>query len=298
MVQRNILAAFQLAVLIVRTYAIVSTRNPRNMLSHHEAISNDHEISPSRTVYSIDCSPTNSDLLRSTVQKHVTKLDRYLQCKPISSHTRNAFENLRSRIDLSKRKVVMDSGCGTGRSSLRLGAMYPDYTILGIDRSIHRLSHNHEWNEDDSNTVQHVASNVWLVRADLVDFWRCCLDKDVAIFAHYLLYPNPYPKKSRLQNRWYAHPSFPLILELQSESLTVRSNWKQYLIEFQDSIGYAAGAYEDCHPGLNYARPYANGGNEIVLLSPNTIDSALTNFERKFWAAGEPTYELFFRSTV
>ena len=37
---------------------------------------------------------------------------------------------------------VMYSGCGTARSSLLLGSMYPNHLVIGIDRSLARLWRN------------------------------------------------------------------------------------------------------------------------------------------------------------
>jgi tRNA G46 methylase TrmB len=47
---------------------------------------------------------------------------------------------------------------------------------------------------------------------------------------HYLLYPNPWPKKAQLQRRWHGHPIFPTLLRLGGH-LECRSNWKIYIDE-------------------------------------------------------------------
>ena len=98
--------------------------------------------------------------------------------------------------------------------------------------------------------VEHAAPNVWLVRAELVDFWRLLWQHqqqqrptsssslNFTISQHYLLYPNPYPKSKRLKQRWYAHPAFPLLLAqvgAGSGKTILRSNWKQYLEEFAEA---------------------------------------------------------------
>jgi len=125
-----------------------------------------------------------------------------------------------------------------------------------------------------------VASNVWLVRAELVDFWRLLLQHNtITVKHHYLLYPNPYPKTKRVKSRWYAHPSFPLLLQVASEKTIVRSNWELYLQEF-------ASAVEIVDKNITV--------DAITSIEPadTTKTKALTNFERKYWAAREPTYEL------
>ena len=165
--------------------------------------------------------------------------------------------------------------------------------------------------------------NVVLVRAELVDFWRCCLLEQQQqqqeqrnnddnndeiptgsllswsnIDAHYLLYPNPYPKKSRLQSRWYAHPGFPLLFHLlenghspgnnnnnnnnKTRKIVVRSNWKTYLQEFEQST-------QILHENNNRFSYQSIDG--IQQRDPSQ-QAAWTNFEQKYDRAGETTYEL------
>ena len=113
-----------------------------------------------------------------------------------------------------------------------------------------------------------------------------------------MLYPNPYPTNQRLSQRWYAHPSFPLILQLKAGTIIIRSNWKQYLIEFAKSIEIAYEYYEQQNNddvvntnNNNVALPYLESAKK----GPHErIDKAiaLSNFEGKYDNVGEPTYEL------
>lgn len=219
--------------------------------------------------------------------------------------------------------------------------MYPNHIILGIDRSISRLSQNAffrqvsvadndriknvydevEPNDFTAETTSAVCSsynngqnhnndpltrtvpgypNVLLVRAELSDFWRCCLDAKWKIDGHYLLYPNPYPKKARLKSRWYAHPSFPLLLMLGGD-IVVRSNWEGYLREFASCVLmssdylHTSGGYGDGEVKVNYAKKYISsaekGPKEIACDDDESFDP-MTNFEIKYFQCGEPMYEL------
>ena len=194
-----------------------------------------------------------------------------------------------------KVNVILDSGCGTGRSTFILGEMYPNCVVIGVDQSIARLSRNKSYkqsnhpdnyenqNNDQRNTKDKIIlsdhpynqknnennqkdDNVLLLRAELTDFWKCCLSsnqwqENACIYKHYLLYPNPYPKKSRLKSRFYAHPAFPLLmmtlmmdddddadtsdgelLPTEEVKLVVRSNWYGYLNELKSAID----TWEDC----------------------------------------------------
>ena len=132
------------------------------------------------------CAPTDPAELRKVVQKHCHTLDTFLQNRPIARHTAAAFEATKELLEsngppASSRKFILDSGCGTARSSMLLGEQYPDHTILGVDRSFVRLNRNADNEADDSDTsirpFQAVSDNVVLVRAELTDFWRCCLNE-------------------------------------------------------------------------------------------------------------------------
>lgn len=271
-----------------------------------------HRVIPSMsTQYTINdevCSPVDEGELRTIVQKHCRTFDSFLANRPIAAHTKHAFNQIYDKVD-STRKVILDSGCGTGRSTLLLGEKFPDHTVIGIDRSFVRLNRNLLRNEiEDSNDesdeneeggnlqssqrpFQAMSSNVLLVRAELTDFWRCTLQTDWEISKHYILYPNPYPKKNRIKKRFYAHPSFPLILKLGG-NITVRSNWEGYLKEFAQSVMFAHDYYQGEEEGRNnIALPYykqaLEGPKERM---DKTV--AWTNFEKKYDNVGEKTYEL------
>jgi len=243
------------------------------------------------TRYTIDCPPTDTDYLENIVKKHVVNLDRYLQAKPMAAHTRQAYEQTMACIHPTE-PLILDSGCGTGRSSLQLGCLFPNSTVVGIDRSIVRLDKNRNYQAQESNSlVQQATENVWLVRAKLVDFWHSLILQEQyhRVQEHYILYPNPYPKKSRIPSRWYAHPSFPLILKLGGSKIVLRSNWEQYLWEFAQAVEIADTLLSG--DTINYARPYVASAKEGPVLRPSTAP-AWTNFEAKYQEAGEPTYEL------
>jgi SAM-dependent methyltransferase len=276
------------------------------------------------------------------VQKACHSLPRYLHNKPIAPHTRQAFDSLVQQLlnDLAAGDdddgkvggtfpdvilanfpggVILDSGCGTGRSTRLLAEIYPQHLVLGIDRSIARLrkSQNNQRKGDDDNDyddnqvyVHPVAPNAYLIRAELVDFWRCCLDHDASFWTkyishHYLLYPNPYPTVQRLTLRWYAHPSFPLLLQLNAQQLIIRSNWEGYLKEFSMAVEIAS----DYYNARNEPPPHLLTSSSTVCTSKNPALPYLasakygpcerqiqsipwTNFEAKYDNVGEQTFEL------
>ncbi|KAL3760177.1 hypothetical protein ACHAWU_001687 [Discostella pseudostelligera] len=246
------------------------------------ATSNNSPHEPTITPYTINqsiCPSTHATILEPLVTKHIHALPQYWKNKPTAIHNEEAFEyalefvirfgqqlpkesSLHSSSMRGRTKVILDSGCGTGKSSHILGERYPDCVVVGIDQSLARLNRNNAYRYETNGK----NSNVLLLRADVTDFWKLCLASTqwhhhAVIVQHYLLYPNPYPKKSRLMNRFYAHPAFPLMmltltmdsnddsgggggigygdvvsnnkLDIGNEKLVVRSNWKGYLDEFR-----------------------------------------------------------------
>lgn len=368
-------------------------RPPSSSLQqHHEAIEssgregrNSSSSSITTTKHTINdtlCPPTNTYTLQQLVQKHITTLPKYISSKPIAKHNIEAFNEVLNFISCynlkqqqpsssstsctsssssSKTKVILDSGCGTGRSSYILAQQNKDCIIIGIDQSLVRLCrnkayyHHYHHHRDNSNNdnkkdkekvmteeeEKHSSSNsnnssnnVLLVRAELSDFWYLCLSSTIFnqiayIDQHYLLYPNPYPKKSRLQNRFYAHPSFPLLMMTLDNNnngimvgnnnnddntvdkvvLIVRSNWKGYLDEFKMAtnvwrkntmIGTTTTTTNNNDVVINNDNDWALQDKTAIIawktsgpdqLNPCNIISPMTNFEAKFLECDEPIYE-------
>lgn len=124
---------------------------------------------------------------------------------------------------------MLDSGCGTGTSTRTLAAMHPDCLVIGIDRSLSRLSRLGQ------SAFPFRQDNAIWVQAELASFWRLALEAGWRLHHHYLLYPNPWPKPGQLQRRWHAHPVFPRILALGGV-LELRSNWRIYAEEFRQAL--------------------------------------------------------------
>ena len=260
-----------------------------------------------RTLFTIDgsvCPATDETVLRSIVVKHCDSLDTYLEKQPIAAHTSAAFEVVKRYArdffpdgvptttgtpneSHSGPAIILDSGCGTGRSTRMLSKQCPTDLIIGVDRSLSRLSKNMvgERDEDEDSFVRTIEGqhNALLVRAELASFWRLLLNENWHVRQHYLLYPNPYPKPRRLKSRFYAHPIFPILLSI-GDKIIVRSNWNQYLSEFATSAMYVTGRSAKCSDSIDIQGP-----DRFTI--PDE-DSALTNFERKYHECGESIYEI------
>lgn len=140
--------------------------------------------------------------------------------RPIAHHQSASFDQIMAFVAKRNRPIIIDSGCGTGLSTKNLALAFPDHDVIGIDKSLARLS----------RAEASDLSNFLLVRGDLIDLWRLLASAKLPISRHYLLYPNPWPKVSHLKRRFYAHPIFTSML-LLAPYLEVRTNWRIYADE-------------------------------------------------------------------
>jgi len=161
-----------------------------------------------------------------------------------------------------ERRLVLDSGCGTGASSRLLAQRHPGDVVLGLDRSAHRLS------RVGAERVPRREGDVIWARTDLPTFWRLAMASGWRCRSHYLLYPNPWPKPAHLRRRWHGHPVFPVLLSLGGV-LDLRSNWHVYVDEFALALALAGfpGASVECFrapvPLTLFERKYAASGHPL-----------------------------------
>lgn len=168
--------------------------------------------------------------------------------KPVADHTKQAFNHANVWYQQRQAPLILDAGCGVGLSTRRLAVQFPEHSVIGVDRSEHRLGRDHG----------ELPANALLVRADLVDFWRLADQARWAPERHYLLYPNPYPKAAHLKMRWHGHPVFPTVLALGGR-LEVRTNWQLYIDEFAQAVTQVTGQQAHVSPLLpdgDYLTPF------------------------------------------
>jgi len=192
--------------------------------------------------------------LASQVAKHAATVFR----KPITSYSQAAFDtSVGAWITNGRKPLILDSGCGVGLSTLHLARLYPDHFVIGIDQSADRLARNVHW-------PTALPGNCIRLRADLVDYWRLMLQAGIRPDRHYLLYPNPWPKKQHLGRRWHGHPVFPAMVALGGE-FECRSNWRIYI--------------EECAAALTQMTGIA------VPVEAYDASAAITPFEEKYRAS-------------
>jgi len=126
--------------------------------------------------------------------------------------------------------MILDTGCGTGMSTVVLARRYPQSLVLGIDKSQARLGKHSE----------ELPANARLIRADLEDFWVLAHAAGWCFERQCFFYPNPWPKPEHRLRRWPFHPVLPVALACGGV-FEVRTNWEIYAQEFSLAFGYLTG---------------------------------------------------------
>lgn len=208
----------------------------------------------------------NSSLVRSpqtaahpALAELVRRHREHRLMKPVAAYSGAAFERFLAVWD-RRSAPVLDAGCGTGASTARLARAMPDRLVIGVDQSAHRLARG--------PLPPCLPGNALLLRADIVDFWRLLEGSGIALHAHYIFYPNPWPKPAQLMRRWPAHPVFPTIVALGGR-LECRSNWQVYCDEFALALTILSGRasiVERFQPAVAqtpFERKYALSGHAL-----------------------------------
>ena len=116
--------------------------------------------------------------------------------RPISAHTQAAFDEVSRWLDGFDGEVILDSCCGVGESTANIARANPDARVIGVDKSALRVDKHEHYSA--------AQDNYKVIRADVNDLWRLVKQSNWNVTQHFLLYPNPYPKKTQVQKRWHA----------------------------------------------------------------------------------------------
>jgi tRNA G46 methylase TrmB len=182
--------------------------------------------------------------------------------RPIPDFSRSAFQEFEQQFAAShKKRIIVDSCCGTGESTVHLAAHYEDCFVVGVDKSAHRLGKHLSSNEALK------TSNYVVLRADVEDFVRLLEPYFLSIDRHCIFYPNPYPKPHHIMRRWHGHPLFATMLRL-APLTELRTNWRLYAEEFAFAaslLGYNSNMKEmqDIQPISAFERKYHASGHAL-----------------------------------
>ena len=259
---------------------------------------------------------SNQETIHKDLEEVVRKYARTTFLRPIADHTREAFakaeefvrtfyENATCSVkadpatecgvthenaqktdpgiktgvtsENTPQTVILDSGCGTGESTIHIARRFPNIPVIGIDKSCDRLN-------KAGNPVQTagdaIPPNAFWIRAELLDFWRLALDRVNAnawtIPYHAVYYPNPWPKQSEATRRFHMHPIFPTLLAL-GRTIELRTNWEIYAREFAEAARIVLSE---------------NGESSEITCETFTPASPETAFERKYKDAGQTLWKV------
>lgn len=242
---------------------------------------NTHERHP---IYWIDECQPNEGVVELAL-RHNKNLPLFLKNKPVAEFNKQAFETAKKAYEEycdsfgGKRvPIVLDSCCGTGRSTACLAGLRPNSFVVGIDKSLVRLERNKGFRDTSGQSLP--ANNMVLVRANCIDFWRCAWEAGWEPEEHFILYPNPYPKEAQLNLRWHGSPAFPILLNLGGV-IQVRASWRTYLEEMAMAADAVKGKLSS-----KLDRIFASNEDQI------DVEGPLSNFEIKYIAAKQPVYRL------
>lgn len=225
---------------------------------------------------------SNQETIHKDLEKLVRRYAQTQYLRPIASHTREAFllaekalEDWAKKNGNAEAPVVIDSGCGTGESTIHLARRFKDCFVIGVDKSAMRLNKAGNAAQLDSEPV---PSNAYWVRAELLDFWRLAQEARWNIQYHAVFYPNPWPKQSECTRRFHMHPIFPTMMSLAPVT-ELRTNWEIYAKEFAAAAELLASEQETAK-GLHA---------DCTVFVPASPETA---FERKYAAAGQPLWRV------
>ncbi|WP_299076118.1 SAM-dependent methyltransferase [uncultured Paraglaciecola sp.] len=205
---------------------------------------------------------TNQLGVHKNLQKVVTRQLGNDSQRPLTDHTKQAYQEAVTWLGNWQGDLILDSCCGVGESTVNIAKAHPNARIIGIDKSALRTNKHQAYASDEQNYL--------VLRADLNDFLRLLILDGKKLSKHFLLYPNPYPKSAHLQRRWYATSALKDILKLGG-ILEVRSNWQLYIQEFAAALDIAL--------VNNHIKLYKSA-------------YAITPFERKYWESGQDSWQL------
>jgi len=201
------------------------------------------------------------------LEKHVRRHLSTHWSQPFHQPSVGVYSRLKSEGVFSTAcPIILDSGCGTGKSTQRLADLFPGHIVIGVDQSLSRLGKAGVTSDFFRN------GNCILLRAELSTFWRLLVKDGRSLERHFLFYPNPWPKPGHLLRRWHGHPVFPQILLLGGE-IELRCNWEIYALEFAQAVNTATGA--------------------AVRIKKFLPESGISPFEQKYLERGQSLFSVF-----
>ena len=170
--------------------------------------------------------------------------------------------------------LEIEIGCGVGFHPLKQALQNPHKNYIAIEKTNNRFTRF-------LKRIEHHDSpkNILAIQADAVNFISHYIPAD-SVDKYYILYPNPYYKKSQENLRWYNRPFIAYLKK------TLKPNGLMFYATNLDE--FAAEAKKRFQETWNLK---LNNYNEITeSMNP------LTHFEKKYLEAHQKCFHLEFRN--
>lgn len=173
--------------------------------------------------------------------------------------------------------AILDVEIGAG-----VGMFAIAYAHQNSQRSIVAIEHGNTRFSRFRRRVAHHdhLPNLTIVQADAVA-WISHQLPPLSVDRYFLLYPNPYPKKSQTNKRWHAMPFMEKLIQTLKVggTITVATNERFYADEVEKYYSHYWNLLQDERKIVD-----ANSGGR-------------THFERKYLERGESCYNFVFKKT-
>ena len=131
------------------------------------------------------------------------KLQKFQQLKTFPNvYQENKEEESRDQLEMilkSKKKVILELGCGKGTYTLELARANPNSLFIGIDLKGARL-----W-KAAKTALEEKINNAFFIRTDVRNILDFFLPQSINEI--WLTFPGPFPKKRHIKHRM-THPDF------------------------------------------------------------------------------------------
>lgn len=201
---------------------------------------------------------------------------RLFRDPPVNKKLAGEIQTILKWVQLSTQPLYLEIGCGVGLHPIQFAKSNPNSRILAFERT--RTKYQKSLQRFIGNGS---PENALIVHGDASFFLSELFLKNSSpspIDGIFILYPNPYPKKSQ-SNLRLAHMPLTLVLNQilkQNATLTLASNKIEYITE----------AHELIPPKTS-----------LIVTKNHKIESNAsprTHFEKKYLARGEDCFEIVF----
>ena len=193
---------------------------------------------------------------------------------------RQFYKGQHFKLPFSK-SISIEIGCGDGTHSLHYCQQNPKKHLIAIEKSPVRFRKF----QKKINQLSQVPKNLHPIQANAIS-WIVHFIPSNSIEKLYILYPNPYPKKSQKNKRWHAMPFMgELIKKLQPEGqIILATNEHFYLQEAQEYFQFLW--------KMEYLKKENFYKESLEIDDSKKNRKAKTAFEKKYLQQGDSCYYL------